>query len=469
MAVKFSEFTIGTINADLEIVGFNSATPANVQVSYTDIKTDILAGAITGTVAIGQVPFGSAANTVSGSNNLFWDAANNNLGIGTTAPIGKLDIVSDGGGQMFFTRYGGQPQINIRRSQGTFAVPVAVSSGASSLLNFQNYNGTSFAASAQIQVVPTTQTLTDAGATMALNVVRNGTTTMTNGLLVSGANATTGAISITNGFNGPSARLTIWGSTINTTLDYFDIVTSGGGQLLRFFNTGNLVVGSGSDAGQRLQVYGNTLLRGATSTSADNALLITNSGGGGLFSVRNDGYTEVAGNFKLSGIGFFGNVQLYPSINGGYIPSQVGAALRYETSFNVGISSPFAYAYNLFSAELGTATDITNTAFGGVFSPTSGTKTFSLISISAVINQTGGANGITRALYINPTLTAAADWRAIEITAGVSVFAPSSTASATLRIPSGTAPTTPVNGDVWSDGTNLFTRIGGVTKTFTLI
>ena len=30
------------------------------------------------------------------------------------------------------------------------------------------------------------------------------------------------------------------------------------------------------------------------------------------------------------------------------------------------------------------------------------------------INQTGGANGITRGLYVNPTLTSAADWRSIE-------------------------------------------------------
>lgn len=45
MPVKFSEFPIGAINADLELVGFNSATPANVQVSYPDIKNDILASA----------------------------------------------------------------------------------------------------------------------------------------------------------------------------------------------------------------------------------------------------------------------------------------------------------------------------------------------------------------------------------------------------------------------------------------
>jgi hypothetical protein len=45
----------------------------------------------------------------------------------------------------------------------------------------------------------------------------------------------------------------------------------------------------------------------------------------------------------------------------------------------------------------------------------------------------------------------------------------SSTARASLRIQTGAAPTAPNNGDIWFDGTNIFMRVGGVTKTFTLI
>lgn len=37
-----------------------------------------------------------------------------------------------------------------------------------------------------------------------------------------------------------------------------------------------------------------------------------------------------------------------------------------------------------------------------------------------------------------------------------------------LKIDSGVAPTSPNNGDIWFDGTNIKMRIGGVTKTFTL-
>ena len=40
---------------------------------------------------------------------------------------------------------------------------------------------------------------------------------------------------------------------------------------------------------------------------------------------------------------------------------------------------------------------------------------------------------------------------------------------ASLRIRSGVAPTSPNDGDVWFDGTDLKMRVGGVTKTFTLV
>ena len=45
----------------------------------------------------------------------------------------------------------------------------------------------------------------------------------------------------------------------------------------------------------------------------------------------------------------------------------------------------------------------------------------------------------------------------------------STTLVASLNIASGTAPTSPNNGDIWFDGTDIKMRIGGVTKTFTLL
>jgi hypothetical protein len=46
----------------------------------------------TGTGANGQVTFWSGTNSLSGSNNLFWDASSGRLGIGTASPGSKLSI-----------------------------------------------------------------------------------------------------------------------------------------------------------------------------------------------------------------------------------------------------------------------------------------------------------------------------------------------------------------------------------------
>jgi len=64
-----------------------------------------------------------------------------------------------------------------------------------------------------------------------------------------------------------------------------------------------------------------------------------------------------------------------------------------------------------------------NLGITGAFSPTSGTGTYTFADINATVNQTGGANGITRGLWIHPTLTAAADFRGLEITASAAHYA----------------------------------------------
>jgi hypothetical protein len=61
-----------------------------------------------------------------------------------------------------------------------------------------------------------------------------------------------------------------------------------------------------------------------------------------------------------------------------------------------------------------TTSQVQHTRILSTYSPTSGTGVFNQVAINTTINQTGGANGITRGLYVNPTLTAAADWRSVE-------------------------------------------------------
>jgi hypothetical protein len=65
-----------------------SSTAAN-GVSWEAVST----GGLSGSGANGQVTFWTAASTLAGSNNLFWDNTNNRLGIATTSPAYALDVV----------------------------------------------------------------------------------------------------------------------------------------------------------------------------------------------------------------------------------------------------------------------------------------------------------------------------------------------------------------------------------------
>lgn len=67
----------------------------------------------------------------------------------------------------------------------------------------------------------------------------------------------------------------------------------------------------------------------------------------------------------------------------------------------------------------------------GQFAPTSGTAGWAAFRLNNTINQTGGANGITNSLLINPTLTSAPNYRGIQIdnSVGHSIYQSSLAAS----------------------------------------
>jgi hypothetical protein len=194
----------------------------------------------------------------------------------------------------------------------------------------------------------------------------------------------------------------------------------------RFFATGNVGIGTTTDAGYKLDVNGTARVSGSITAGSN---IIISAGAG----INSQFYSTNGNPFQ------FGVSDAVFSANG-------NAAVAAITS---GIKRGFNDTVN--------------------FAPTSGTATYASLYATPTINQTGGANGITRGLYIAPTLTAAADFRAIEVASGITILGASTTAKASLRIPSGTAPTSPVNGDIWFDGTDIKMRIGGVTKTFTLL
>lgn len=85
--------------------------------------------------------------------------------------------------------------------------------------------------------------------------------------------------------------------------------------------------------------------------------------------------------------------------------------LAYAFSANVG--SPTSGDYRFAQLNIGAGTP---------FAPSSGDATLTMLRLAPAINQTGSASGITRGLYINPTITSSVDFRAIESDTGKVIF-----------------------------------------------
>jgi hypothetical protein len=105
-------------------------------------------------------------------------------------------------------------------------------------------------------------------------------------------------------------------------------------------------------------------------------------------------------------------------LNGGY-------SIKLTGSDGIAYTTPSAY----FTGHVFTGSSLTNTSGASytiqtpqTFAPTSGTGTFAGLHISNTINQTGGSSGVTRGLWVDPTLTAASDYRGIEVTKGSIAF-----------------------------------------------
>lgn len=140
--------------------------------------------------------------------------------------------------------------------------------------------------------------------------------------------------------------------------------------------------------------------------------------------------TDAAQTF--SGVQTFGGGALYIGSAGGTAPYLFSFSGNSDTTPSAGGLGLTVYNYATGNTEYGvsfrgasiTATSGDSRAIhvARAFAPTSGTATWSQMSIQPTINQTGGANGVTRGLYINPTVTAAADFRALEVASGKSLF-----------------------------------------------
>jgi len=408
---------------------------------------------ITGSGAAGQVAYFTGATTQAGSNNLFWDAANARLGIGTNAPAYKLHSVGNAfiNGSIFF----GDASHYIDTNNSTFCMISSnrnlqlARSGTASLTITSNFNTVLQAGGTITDGGQRLQVMGDAfikgsgntSATTAL-LIQNSTPSdlfkiLNNGVTSFGVNITSGNKFIVGPENtygtfvisSTSSGVSIYGDPlggwftgyrfrgsagtlrgglfVNGTTDsvnYYTLGPSLTNGLTVNDTTGNISIGSTTDTGQRLQVIGDTYLKGSGSTSATTGFQLENNTGINLLTINNSGFYRLSGSNGLF-ISMFTTSQGAPSISG------TNTQFYNYTTTQAATFGAFSFHGDNFSQTSGSV----HTLFVSKgFYPTSGTATHSTLSIAPAINQTGGANGITRGLYVTPTIVAAADWRSIE-------------------------------------------------------
>jgi hypothetical protein len=208
-------------------------------------------------------------------------------------------------------------------------------------------------------------------------------------------------------------------------------------------------------------------IQGSGTTSGTTSLLVQNSAGNDALTVRDDGSAAISGTLTLTnGSQRFGANNVFINlINASKASVSSGLGLYLATNVGNGVGYSSVYMRNVTSLNPSSGSTI-GLHLADVFAPTTGTAEYNSLLVAHTINQTGGANGITRGLYINPTLTAAFDFRAIEVTNGNVLIGNSASNTAKLSIKgSGTTSATTALLIQNSAGTAVLTvKDGGVDK-----
>jgi hypothetical protein len=331
---------------------------------------------------------------------------------------------------------------NITISGGTISASGGGGTPAGSNTQIQYNNSGAFGASAGF-------TYNDSTGKITLNKGQNAITS----LIVENRTAGTGSAAVIEiNTNGPGAlNLGKYSTTTNT----YKIISGSDSYLGNFFN-GDIAILNDVGAGKIKFAAGAVSTAQMTLTAAGRLLLGTTTESTFLLDVNGTArisYTSpgaVTG-FQIYNTGITANI-LRATGNGEIrignstfeapIFGAFGNAGAFDINgFNVGFSSVSNNSSTTINGGSFTIAGISsqlasghynNVLFVRSFVPTSGTATFNNLQLTSTINQTGGANGITRGLFINPTLTAAADWRAIEVSSGGAYFNTTSVAASAI-------------------------------------
>jgi hypothetical protein len=306
LTAQVQYFATGTSGTDFAISSatdthtFNLPTASATNrgaLSSADWST--FSGKVGGSGATGQVAYWNGTNSQTGSNNLFWDAANARLGIGTNAPSttldirGKTRIQSSGNAELDIIDGSNSLRLAMGSTQGFVGTlsshPFGFFTGALKRGEFST-NGNF--------ILQNGGTFTDAGFRLDVNGTAR----------VSGASAFGGDLTVGNslsvlynlansevalfqrsGSYGEVIRLGRAGVSNSTTINYpadaTFAVSTAGAECMRITSGGNLLVGTTTDAGFKLDVNGTARVSG-------NMDFGTTAGASTITLPQTSGYTD---------------------------------------------------------------------------------------------------------------------------------------------------------------------------------
>jgi len=258
-------------------------------------------------------------------------------------------------------------------------------------------------------------------------------------LVTSGSTFTPSVYNSTDIITGDMTMTGVSANT-NTVEDRIVVKTNSSGTAAAGFGGGILFQGESSTTDNRDAIRLNWLWETATDASrtAQFKIFGVNNGGAMTEYVRigptfasNNASLRFAGlstDYSASGIVTGNSFTVGGSSNNLTIGGSSGLVTISSTSTsNIAIHNTVNAATSTAGIVIGNATAFAQTSgtrdyinYNSGFAPTSGTAVHNQFAFSGTFNQTGGANGITRGLYLNQTLTAVADFRGIEIAANSS-------------------------------------------------
>ena len=299
-------------------------------------------------------------------------------------------------------------------------------------------------------------------------------------------NATGGDIAILNDFASGNIKFAAGGSsTAQMTLH----------------NTGNLLIGSTSNTGERLQITGTQLNTDTRtySTGSINSLVVSKnltipsgatipSGGQSITSINASGTITFQGSLTIPNNAVFSNsaaISIYSIPNTATtITSTQATGTRtiaqniVQNQFSGTNSATFTHVSSTqilgyYNNNTGSITPIIDNAYQLFINSISDYgHTFTFTNRWGIYQEgTNDRNYLAGNLLVGSNIDGG---EKLQITGTAIIYSKLSmgggtTSNAQINLASSTAPTSPNNGDIWFDGTDLFMRIGGVTKTFTII